>query len=93
MTTGPITYQCGILYCLLIQNQEEFDIFLKEKHNLLPFDAFFFNLYKFAVQVLSQTIEKKLVSFLLLRPCSVCEGPRAACNLSAKFQLRNMSGR
>ena len=30
---------------------------LKEKHNLLPFDAFFFNLYKFAVHVLSQTIE------------------------------------
>ena len=49
MTTGPNPYQYGILYCLLIQNQEGFFIFLKQKQNLLIFDVFFLNLYKFAV--------------------------------------------
>ena len=67
MTTGPKTYQYGILYCLFVQNQEGFDVFLKQKQILLTFDAFFFNLYKFAVHVLSQTVEKKLVGLFVFK--------------------------
>ena len=69
MTTGPNNLSMRYTIQLVDSKTREIRRFFEKKQKTLTFDAIFFNLYKFAVQVLSHTVEKKLVGLFVFKGC------------------------